>query len=182
MALNLSISTVRILDDHAEYGVSCGLITSSAGAGGGARQVVWRRYRDFEQLRQTLSHSINTYHLPLLPPKYSWWTSRSAPVVNDRQRMFEGFLKELETTIPPNTNGWLIFCAFVGVSATTAAVSASSASTNGGGSLLEDELFVRIQDENARLKTSLAMLEEEDKRLKEDLARREAELQSLRTR
>lgn len=84
--MSVQIVQTRVLEDHAEYGVTC-LENDSPGL------IVWRRYREFEQLRHELAHLLD--EVPYLPPKHSWWASRSSEVIQSRKTSLQLFLQRI---------------------------------------------------------------------------------------
>lgn len=79
---SIFISSVRIVDNHAEYAIEYGNVR------------VWKRFRDFENLRKTLL--LDTPFVPELPPKMSWWASRRPDIVSSRKVALENFLRKIE--------------------------------------------------------------------------------------
>src|SRR5688572_26299620 len=100
--MEISILKTRIVDDHAEYGISCN----------GSTRISYRRYREFEALRNNLLSSLSSP--PALPPKTSWWSSKSDNVVSQRREQLEKFLKEVISQLDPSSQGWSLIASFVG--------------------------------------------------------------------
>jgi len=175
--LLLTVPTTRILEDHAEYGISCAL--NSAASGGGT-VVVWRRYKDFENLRNELQRITPSTLLPNLPSKHTWWTSRSPEIVHERQRQFETFLREIEVALERHGPAWNLFCQFVGVSPSVVANSAAPIfRVEGRGG---QDSTTALRDEVLRLQNEIALLEDQEAKLKLDLATKDTELASFKSR
>jgi len=158
MTLNLSIAQVRVVSDHAEYGI----------AAGQSSHLCWRRYRDFEFLRNALSLSLD--HLPELPQKQSWWASRSPSGVERRRNLLERFLRYLDSNLTRNGRGWFLFVEFVGADPTVNAVVQTDV-------ILESPSLLR--EENQTLQENVYETRDALTRLTAELSQRQVDYQKL---